>query len=149
MNANFLWRTDSRWIVFSCSLNVCHTAECCMFRLGNSCTLNDCFVFACPCSRFRCEPGLRYTLLIYSNILCIRHVFNLFGKNRYTLLIKWLLTNRMTNNTPNNKFLFRSCISGDTVFSNLYFICPIYLYLLISAFPVLTLVIGLQYSKIN
>ncbi len=61
---NSLWCTDSRWIAFNCSLNIRHTAECCLSRLGNTSTLNDGFVFACRIRvlfAFKCKPGFKKT----------------------------------------------------------------------------------------
>ncbi len=62
INANSLWCTDSWWIAFGCSPNICCTAECCLPCFGNTSTLNNRFVFACRICvlfAFRCKPGFR------------------------------------------------------------------------------------------
>ncbi len=52
----FLWSTDSKWIAFGCSLNVCRTNECCSLPLGYTsphqhfshfCMLHPAFMYRC------------------------------------------------------------------------------------------------------
>ncbi len=59
LNANFLWSTNSQWIVFTYLLNVRHPAGCCLPRLGIISTSNIHFIFAC-CIHIRVLFAFRY-----------------------------------------------------------------------------------------
>ncbi len=63
LNVNSLCSTNSRWISFGFLSNICRTAKCCLPCLGNTSTLNDCFINACLIRvlfAFRCKPGFKH-----------------------------------------------------------------------------------------
>ncbi len=64
---NSLWSINSRQIVLGFSLNICRTDECCLPRLINTSTLNNCVVFAYHIRvhvpfAFRCKPGFMHCI---------------------------------------------------------------------------------------
>ncbi len=74
--ANSLWCINSQQIAFGCSLNVRHTAECCLPRLRDMSTSNVRLIFACRILfAFRCKRGLKLCTIHWCSwcVDCVHH----------------------------------------------------------------------------
>ncbi len=98
--ANSLWCTDSQRIAFGCSLNIRHTAECCLPRLWNTSTSNVRIIFECRVRirilfAFRCKRGLTkkviYEICLTLKLKALRNVENceVFQLLNFLVIADW------------------------------------------------------------